>query len=661
MEPLSADYRPTEPFANPTAAYSPKDSTKPSPLMVTHPLQEPPSPFSRPRADTLPDCTARPRLSLLTIPNTDLELLDKSPIRSATSPRRRTRMASMSATGSPEPYPAANSRGSSPLSTQGRKSGKLKSAQATGTATHIPGKGKVFQCSYPNCTMVFTRSEHLARHSRKHTGEKPFQCIIPGCNRIFSRFDNMMQHTQTHQRDGKQSSISSIANASTRVRGRRSISKTDTMPKFLASDDDPDPTSRRLSRMCIQPGELANSTLILRPITSDLVLGQANLSPTHDAKRNRTQDSGKNDNAAEDTQSPGTDGSANGGEGTGSDGDDRANGGKPGLRRSFSISSQQPLLARTSTSTSKGRRSHTLPSSAIRPLLTCLEPNPVYNGVAPHGSQYPKPASAPFAPPGPSPVAIGPQGGVAEAASNNQPMGSSAMVYHAPAMSDPVFPTHSGPPPFPRSSVRSSLSGNIYPGTYQHGLPKDSPRLHGYGAEVPSHSLPKGSKMAAPAFAATPPAYPTQPLVGGEHYHPYYQRHHTAPEGNVKATGLYPKSLGLRSNLAPGHRVASSPLSRPPSNAMAAALQAQERSCPAPGPGPGLGHRPVGPGPYQTTSHPPPLHPHGSPGSGAYYPPGSGNPQQLTSQGYSHHMPYQTTSQQPSPAGMPFSIASRGH
>jgi hypothetical protein len=32
--------------------------------------------------------------------------------------------------------------------------------------------GKVFQCTdYPGCSMSFSRSEHLARHIRKHTGE----------------------------------------------------------------------------------------------------------------------------------------------------------------------------------------------------------------------------------------------------------------------------------------------------------------------------------------------------------------------------------------------------------------------------------------------------------------------------------------------------------
>jgi hypothetical protein len=54
---------------------------------------------------------------------------------------------------------------------------------------------KIFQCTgFGDCRMTFTRSEHLARHIRKHTGERPFRCH---CNRYFSRLDNLRQHIQT--------------------------------------------------------------------------------------------------------------------------------------------------------------------------------------------------------------------------------------------------------------------------------------------------------------------------------------------------------------------------------------------------------------------------------------------------------------------------------
>ncbi|KAJ5499615.1 Zinc finger C2H2 [Penicillium expansum] len=56
-------------------------------------------------------------------------------------------------------------------------------------------KGQRFFCtSFPPCNLSFTRSEHLARHIRKHTGERPFQCH---CSRRFSRLDNLRQHAQT--------------------------------------------------------------------------------------------------------------------------------------------------------------------------------------------------------------------------------------------------------------------------------------------------------------------------------------------------------------------------------------------------------------------------------------------------------------------------------
>ncbi|KAK0114775.1 hypothetical protein ONS95_014258 [Cadophora gregata] len=75
------------------------------------------------------------------------------------------------------------------------------SVNADGTrSTKKKGKSQRFYClDYPPCNLSFTRSEHLARHIRKHTGERPFQCH---CSRRFSRLDNLRQHAQTvHQNE----------------------------------------------------------------------------------------------------------------------------------------------------------------------------------------------------------------------------------------------------------------------------------------------------------------------------------------------------------------------------------------------------------------------------------------------------------------------------
>ncbi|ETN42417.1 uncharacterized protein HMPREF1541_01572 [Cyphellophora europaea CBS 101466] len=67
--------------------------------------------------------------------------------------------------------------------------------QDDGDSSSRKKKGQRFFCTgFPPCNLSFTRSEHLARHIRKHTGERPFQCH---CNRRFSRLDNLRQHAQT--------------------------------------------------------------------------------------------------------------------------------------------------------------------------------------------------------------------------------------------------------------------------------------------------------------------------------------------------------------------------------------------------------------------------------------------------------------------------------
>ncbi|KAI1183764.1 hypothetical protein F5B17DRAFT_111729 [Nemania serpens] len=72
---------------------------------------------------------------------------------------------------------------------------EAESVNADGSKSKSKKKSQRFYCTeYPPCALSFTRSEHLARHIRKHTGERPFQCH---CSRRFSRLDNLRQHAQT--------------------------------------------------------------------------------------------------------------------------------------------------------------------------------------------------------------------------------------------------------------------------------------------------------------------------------------------------------------------------------------------------------------------------------------------------------------------------------
>ncbi|KAF2275184.1 transcription factor steA [Westerdykella ornata] len=65
-----------------------------------------------------------------------------------------------------------------------------------------PYPQKSHSCPIPACGRLFKRLEHLKRHVRTHTQERPYVC--PHCNKAFSRSDNLAQHRRIHeQRDGE--------------------------------------------------------------------------------------------------------------------------------------------------------------------------------------------------------------------------------------------------------------------------------------------------------------------------------------------------------------------------------------------------------------------------------------------------------------------------
>ncbi|KAF9886539.1 hypothetical protein FE257_011310 [Aspergillus nanangensis] len=63
-------------------------------------------------------------------------------------------------------------------------------AEVDRESPHSGGKKRIFRCQF--CAKHFQRNEHLQRHERLHTKEKPFRCIA--CSDAFTRSDLLTRH-----------------------------------------------------------------------------------------------------------------------------------------------------------------------------------------------------------------------------------------------------------------------------------------------------------------------------------------------------------------------------------------------------------------------------------------------------------------------------------
>ncbi|KND01280.1 uncharacterized protein SPPG_03090 [Spizellomyces punctatus DAOM BR117] len=136
-----------------------------------------------------------------------------------------------------------------------------------------------FVCS--TCYQGFYRQEHLVRHNRIHTGEKPYPCLEHSCGRRFGRSDELARHQKVHQKANKKRKRG-LASGSVSCNG-----STSSQPSSLDSFTAPvEPSSTIFwediaplkshphegSSECVAPIEQGLSTYNTSPVSTSLLM-----------------------------------------------------------------------------------------------------------------------------------------------------------------------------------------------------------------------------------------------------------------------------------------------------------------------------------------------------------------------------------------------------
>ncbi|KAF7719580.1 Sexual development transcription factor SteA-like protein [Penicillium ucsense] len=123
------------------------------------------------------------------------QAIDHSPVPVSHAPSEVTSMPHSTAMESAMPHNSGRSDRAGP--------GPARRARSATMMEVGPYPQKSHSCPIPSCGRLFKRLEHLKRHVRTHTQERPYPC--PYCSKAFSRSDNLAQHRRIHeaQQDGQ--------------------------------------------------------------------------------------------------------------------------------------------------------------------------------------------------------------------------------------------------------------------------------------------------------------------------------------------------------------------------------------------------------------------------------------------------------------------------